>query len=268
MKTPLLPALFLGLLMVVAKPGAASTCKSPDNETSVQGSRHCLVIGTTAAAQQTETLVVVLHGDQSRGGPVDYVFRFAERLAGPTVSAVGMVRPGYAAGGRQSSGTAARSQSRDSLYRLDEINSIGAAIARLKAHHRAERLILAGHSGGALIAGVLLGSQPDLADGAILISCPCNVPKWRLARGREPLRHAQSPHKWLDRVRADVRIVAITGREDRNTFPRLAKEYIGAARDRGLQAEFVEVAGAEHSLARPLLDAAAEALHGMFGKGG
>ena len=268
MKKPLLPALLLGFFVLVAKPSTASTCENPDNETSVQGGRHCLVIGTTAATQRTETLVVVLHGDQSRGGPVDYVFRFAERLAGPTITAVGMVRPGYPAGGRQSSGTAARSQRRDNLYRLDEINSIGTAISRLKAHHRAERLILAGHSGGALIAGVLLGSQPDLADGAILISCPCNVPKWRVARGREPLRRAQSPHKWLDKVRADIRIVAITGSEDGNTFPRLAKDYIGAARDRGLQAEFVEVAGADHGLARPLREAVAQAFHEMSGTGG
>ena len=78
-----------------------------------------------------------------------------------------------------------------------------------------------------------------------------------------PLRRAQSPHKWLDRVRPDVHIVAITGSEDRNTFPRLAKDYIAAAHGRGLQAEFVEVADAEHNLTRPLRDAAVEAFRGM-----
>ena len=265
MKKPLLLAVLLGLLL--SKPSAASTCENPDNETSVQGSNHCLVIGTTAATERTETLVVVLHGDQSDGGPVDYVFRVAKRFVGPTVTAVGMVRPGYPAGDRKSSGTATRSLPRNAQYRLNEINSIGAAVARLKAHHRAKRLIFVGHSGGALIAGVLLGSHPELADGAILISCPCNVSKWRSSRNRAPMPSAQSPHKWLGKVRHGVRIVAITGSEDRNTLPRLARGYIAAARDRGLQAEFVEVADVGHSLARPLRDAAAEAFHGLIGEG-
>ncbi len=206
------------------------------------------MIETTLATQRTETLVVVLHGDTSRGGPVDYAFRWAKNFAGPTETVVGMARPGYTAYGRKSSGTATRDQTRDQRFNLKEINSIGAAISRLKSHHQPKQLILVGHSGGALIAGVLLGSQPNLIDGALLVSCPCNVIRWRRAHNRKQLSSAQSPHKWLKKARLDVRIIALTGSQDSNTFPWLSKKYVEAARKRGIQAEYVEATGSGHSL--------------------
>ena len=266
MKKSLSLLIILGLSF--CKLGVASTCEAPDNKTLVQGDSHCLVIETTVAAERTETLVVVLHGDTSRGGPVDYAFQFAKLFAGPTVTAVGMARPGYPAYGRESSGVATRDQYkyRRVVYGLKEINSIGSAISRLKTHHQAERLILVGHSGGAVIAGVLLGSQPNLTDGVILISCACDVPRWRRERNRRHLTGAQSPHKWLKKARLDVQIVTITGSKDRNTFPRLAKQYVKAARKREMQAVYVEVAGAGHGLGRSLRSATIEAFHKIIEK--
>ena len=258
MTKSLLP-LVLFLSLSFCRISVASICEAPDNETLVEGDSHCLVIETTVATERTETLMVMLHGDTSRGGPVDYAFRFAKRFAGPIVTAVGMARPGYPAYGRKSSGTATRSQSRNAKFRLKEIQSIGAAISRLKTYHQADRLILVGHSGGAIISGVLLGSQPNLVDGVILISCPCDVPRWRRERHRRPLASAQSPHKWLKKARLDVRIIAITGSKDRNTFPRLAKSYVKAAHKSGIQAQYVEVASAGHSLIESLQSETIEA---------
>ena len=141
-------SIFIILSLTFCKLGIASDCESPDNETIVRGDSHCLVIETTLAAQRTETLVVVLHGDTSRGGPVDYAFRWAKNFAGPTETTVGMARPGYTANGRKSSGTATRDQSRNQRYNLKEINSIGTAISHLKSHHQPKQLIVVGHSGG------------------------------------------------------------------------------------------------------------------------
>ena len=247
----------LGILMLsIAAAGfpnaaGAKTCKEPDNTTFVQGKRHCLAIKTFAAGPDADMLVVVLHGDLSRGGPADYIFPVAEAAAARGVRAVAMMRPGYAGDGRKSTGRPTRSQSRDRVYGKSEIDSIGVAIAELKSHHGAKRLILVGHSGGAVVAGVLLGRRPDLVDGVVLIACPCNIPRWREMRGRRPLPFAQSPHRWLKEAAAGARIVAITGEKDRNTFPRLAQDYVAAAKQRGLDAEFVLVAGAGHSLRGP-----------------
>lgn len=252
--------------LLLSAPVSASTCENPDNETSVQGSHHCLVIGTTAAKERTDTLVVMLHGDQSRGGPVDYVFRIAKRFAGPRVTAVGMVRPGYPAGDRKSSGRSTRSLPRDAKYRLKEIDSIGAAVAVLKSHHEARQLVLVGHSGGAVIAGVLLGRQPDLVDAVVLIACPCDIPRWRNARGRRPMPFAQSPHKWLGKARADARIVAITGANDRNTLPEIARGYVAEAKKLGLDAEFILVPDAGHSLRRSFRAPVSDAVDKLVGR--
>jgi pimeloyl-ACP methyl ester carboxylesterase len=39
--------------------------------------------------------------------------------------------------------------------------------------------VLAGHSGGAPITGDLLGRLPSAVDGALLVSCPCDLAAWR-----------------------------------------------------------------------------------------
>lgn len=119
-------------------------------------------------------------------------------------------------------------------------------MAALKAHHKAGRVVMIGHSGGAANAGVLLGSRPDIVDAVILISCPCDVPTWRDRRGRKPLNNPQSPHDYLDKVKPSAKIYTVTGTRDTNTAPYLAKAYVAAAQARGLAAVYLEVEGAGH----------------------
>ena len=254
----------LAMLAISSNPATARTCKEPDNVTFVQGKRHCLAIKTFEGASGAGTLFVILHGDLSRGGPADYIFPVAEMIASRGISAVAMMRPGYTGDGRTSTGRPTRSQRRDEVYRKSEMDSIAVAIAALKTHHGAGRVILVGHSGGALISGVLLGRKPELVDDVVLVGCPCDVPRWRRARGRRPLPIAQSPHKWLKRVEADARIIAITGSEDENTFPDLARDYIDKAKGRGLEAEFVLVQGAGHGLNRRYRDPLKHAIEDLL----
>ncbi len=228
---------------------AAETCPNPDNETFVQGKDHCLAITTFRPSTPTGSLVVFLHGDFSRGGPVRST-RIARAFAGLGAVGVAMMRPGYTGDGRTSTGVAARDQRPHERRTAEKIDSVGAAISRLKAHYRAKRLVLVGHSGGALISGVLLGMRPNLADAALLISCPCDYHGWRSSRGRSHVATAQSPLDWLERVRPGVRIVAITGSADTNTLPANAEKYIAAAEAKGLNAEFIVVPNAGHGLRR------------------
>ena len=87
-----------------------------------------------------------------------------------------------------------------------------------------------------------------------------------MARNRKPLTSAQSPHKWLQKTRLDVRIIALTGSKDRNTFPRLAKKYVEAARKRGIQAGYEEATGSKHSLKRSLRAASYQAFRKLIEK--
>jgi len=106
---PLKRLAFISGFALAASAGIAAVapCTAPDNATKVTGGSECLVIRTFGARPtggQT-TLVVVIHGDVSRGGPATYHFRLAERLAGGAVVAVALIRPGYDDGaGNLSSG--------------------------------------------------------------------------------------------------------------------------------------------------------------------
>ncbi len=139
---------------------------------------------------------------------------------------------------------------------------IGAVIERLKAKFKPETTILAGHSGGAAISAILMGMQPDLADAAVLIGCPCDMVEWRKGRGRAPWK-SEDPLKWASQVKQTARIIALTGSGDDTTAPGLSKTYIGKLQERGVKAEFRLVPDAGHMdvlQSQAITDALAELL--------
>ena len=266
---PLLAAVVFPIVVAVSSGAVeARTCEEPDNVTFVQGTRHCLAIETFAPASRTDTLVVTLHGALSRGGTADYMIRFARDVSELGVSAVAMMHPGYIGAGRTSSGRPARDRRRDENYRKREVDSIASALEKLKTHHGAKRLILVGHSLGAIISGVILGRHPDLADAALLVACPCDLERWRSGHGRQRLAFAQSPHRYLGKIAPDTKIVALTGSEDDNTRPSNGQAYVAKANKRGLDAKFVLVQGAGHGYYPRLADAALTAVAEVLGLAG
>ena len=252
--------LVLTLCFALCHPAKSQNCENPDNTRFVQGKDHCLAIKTFPVRHPSDTLAVILHGDLSRGGTADYMFPIGRQVAKRRIPAVVMMRPGYSGGGRKSTGQATRDQPRFAIYSAREIDSIATGIRDLKSHHNARRVVLIGYSGGAVISGVMLGKYPDLVNRVVLVACPCDVPRWRQAHGRWPLASAQSPHEWIEKAASGAKIIAITGSKDRNTFPALAEDYVAAAKARGLDAEFVTVRGAGHSLRRRLERAVTAAL--------
>lgn len=230
---------------------AEQRCASPDNVESVSGAAHCLQIQTfMPPGGATNVLAVVLHGDLSRGHDADYIAPVARQAAAYGAVGVAMARPGYTLDGRTSSGTATRDQDWWYVYRADEIDSVAAAVAALKNHHKAERVLMVGHSGGALISGVMLGRSAPLVDAAILVSCPCDVEKWRWLRDRRPLPNAESPIQHLSAAPRSAKIFAVTGERDRNTMPVLARDYVKKAKELGLDAKYIEIGGAGHGFRR------------------
>ena len=236
---------------------AGERCVSPDNIASVSGTAHCLQIKTYAPpAGSSRTLAVVLHGALSRGGDADYIIGTARISATYGAVGVAMARPGYTLDGRTSTGVATRDKHPSYWHRAEEIDSIAAAVAALKNHHGSERVVMVGHSAGAVVSGVMIGRRAPLVDAVVLVSCPCDFQEFRSYHDREPLPQAESPVAYLDAVPKSARIFAVTGKRDRVTPPFLARDYVERARKLGLDATFLPVEQAGHGFAH--LDESAE----------
>lgn len=193
-----------------------------------------------------QALVIFLHGDISGGGPANYHYRIVTSAGGgePDAVIVGLLRPGYDDGaGRQSPGT---NHERRDQYTAENNALVAETIASLIELYQPERTIVVGHSGGAAQLGVVIGRYPGLVDTAILLSCPCDLIRWRDARNARRFVRSESPIDFVDAIDPSTRIVAMTGVDDENTFPFLAEEYVAAAQANGLEAELILVEGATH----------------------
>lgn len=196
----------------------------------------------------SKALVVVLHGDVSRGGDADYHYRLAKDIAenNPGVTAVALLRPGYYDGeGRKSPGSL---NGRRDHYSATNNQLVIDTIQSLKAAYAPQKVIGVGHSGGAAQLGVAVGRSAGLVDAMILVSCPCNIGRWRQSRNRSPWYQSQSPHKFISGIAPGTDIHLIVGSRDNNTAFFLSKNYASDARDAGLTATTEEVSGASHGL--------------------
>ena len=246
-------AAIIGCMLLIGLPIAngqsQSLCDKADLTSAVMGNKLCIVVETFNAkptGEVTPVLAIMLHGDVSRGGPASYhVARMQQLAEGANIPTVAMIRPGYEIrSGRKSEGT--HYKRRDS-YTQTNNRAMGAAIKKLKTFHKARKVVLIGHSGGAAMAGVIIDTYPGLIDKAVLASCPCDIKAWRRNSGYSPFIRSQSPSKHIRNIERSTQVVAITGSEDRNTTPDLAIDYVWQLKARGIQAEAIIVQGASHS---------------------
>jgi len=256
----------LSLLLCLASastPARADCASGASPAQWVDGGGTCLAISVAGAetAGTAPKLVVLLHGDVSAGGPADYLYPFATSLAKPGIVVVALLRPGYYdAAGHTSQGT---NHNRRDSYTPANVTIVGKAIVTLKARYNASSVVAMGHSGGAAIAAVLLGRQPGLIDAAVLVACPCIIPRWLDERGARPFPNSLSPHKFVASVPKTARVRALTGTEDDNTRSGQVGDYIGMLRGRGIDASASTVRGAGHGFTRlgpPAAAAVAELL--------
>ncbi len=221
-----------------------------------------LVFGVAASAAEfgplqgvaygsgNKAVVIVLHGDMSKGGPANYHYSFAKSVAKANKgsTAIALLRPGYSDGkGNKSAGS---NNGRRDHYTKKNNDRLAQAITAIKAAYKPQRLIVVGHSGGAAQTGSVIGRYPGLIDSALLVSCPCNIAAWRSAKNASAWPSSQSPHKYLKSIAKSTRIFVINGSRDRNTRPKQAQDYTAQAQAAGLQAAYVELSGAEHGFNR------------------
>jgi pimeloyl-ACP methyl ester carboxylesterase len=190
-----------------------------------------------AAAGASPVLAVFVHGDVSSGGPADYMYATARSFAAGRkgVVAIALLRPGYYdRAGKQSGGS--DNGRRDTFYASNN-RMVAGAIAELKQKYKARRVVALGHSGGAGAIGVIAGNNPGLIDGMVLVSCPCDVPRWMATRnGTNRSMSSQSPVDYISGLPRGLPIVAVTGQDDDNTRPLLATEYVDKAKAAGMRA--------------------------------
>jgi len=225
------------LLLACVGSARSAACAAEDDESKVSGVSQCLLMRRFGPTEP-DTMVVWLHGDLSSGGPASYHFAIAqqaaERFSDAKVLSVALVRPGYPDGSGESSSVSLLNSGRSDHYTKDNLAEVGAAIERLRARFKPKRVFVVGHSGGAATTAVLLGMKPGLIDGAILVSCPCELVAWRA--GRREWGRSENPIRWVDRVEPTTRVIALTGANDDNTAPALARTYVDALRARGVDA--------------------------------
>lgn len=223
----------------------------------VQGGPYHLKASVFQSAEVSATpvLVVVLHGDSPFGKP-DYQDRFAAEAANSNtnVVAVALLRPGYTdPKGNSSEGE--RGQTTGDNYNAKNTDAIAAAIGELKDRYHSQRVVVAGHSGGASITANILGRHPELIDAALIVSCPCDVDKWR-AHMFETTKFAGfkgsietlSPQDLIEGISNSVPITMVTGSKDDVAPPALSEAYRAAAVRLGKQVRLVTLPGGGHEI--------------------
>jgi pimeloyl-ACP methyl ester carboxylesterase len=240
--------IFVLLLLLAASPALASPCAAPDNRTRVTGGGECLVIKTVEKPGDggPRVLTLLIHGGHSDGSPAVSFYRFAEQLveqSPPNTVAVAVIRPGY----EDAEGNTSSGNGRMDDWHAHNIDLMADAFATLKRVHRADRLVLVGHSAGAAVSGVLIGRHPALADAAVLIGCPCQMGPWRAGKSnRLMVWSSESPDDYLDRVPPTTRVALLVGDEDRETAPALSEGYAAGLRKRGVPVSLTILEGHGH----------------------
>ena len=199
-----------------------------------------------------KTLIVMLHGDgegQLGQRQIDRWTAIGRSLSAPERNVFFMVRPGYQSPVGNSSGWA---NPKDDDYTAENMARVAGALATLKTTYKSEKLVLVGHSGGAATSALVLGKHPGVADAALLLGCPCDVPPWRdhrnAQRGRGgPWSKSLNPLDYISTIPAGTHVMAVTGSQDDNTLPEFAKRWVEKASASGVKALYQDASGLNHS---------------------
>ena len=210
-------------------------CSNVDYVNYIPADQGCLAISiiNRKTADDNPTMMVFLEGDQYGSGSKNEFPGAISMPNAPQALLVDVTRPGYVNWrGDKSSGSAQWA----SMAPLSEAEKVGLALTNLKVHYNVSRLVIMGQSGGAAYAGSLMGLYPDLFDIGILLGCPCDMEMWH---GNSRYRR-MNPMNYVDRISDSATIVAITGKNDDNTFPRQVINYIETLHENGVTARYVE----------------------------
>ena len=260
-----LKALFLlGLLIsvfVFGATGETAWACSNDMKTTVSGGWACWAIHVIndGGIEPGRPLVVFLHGDAEPVGKSGRyrksIRRMLRKLKRKNMNTILIARPGCER--ELPTGlitTGIDVSCRGNNYTPVVLDGLAAALKALKAHYKPSKLILLGHSGGAMLSGILLGRNLGLAEGAVLVGWGCDTEEWRewrnLSAGkRGTWDESLSARDYVDKVPVKTKIVALTGSRDENTLPKFGKMCTDELIARGVAARFEVLEGWGHGSA-------------------
>jgi predicted esterase len=249
-----LGAIGASVIILLIHVSAASAAGQPVR---VQGDRWLLAGRAYESARLSKHphLIVVIHGDAPSVNP-SYQYVFADRAAAALndVVAVGVLRPGYQDGmGGWSEGN--RGFALADNYTLDDVASVASAAKALMGRYHAADLTLVGHSGGSAIAADILALYPHLARGALLVSCPCDVPafRWSMMKHQwNPLWlipvHAVSPQDHAQQIPRSTIVRMVVGNADPVTPPPLTVAFARALEAKGDNVQVLELKDLGHEI--------------------
>jgi pimeloyl-ACP methyl ester carboxylesterase len=218
--------------------------------------------GAGVQPRSRPVLMVVLHGDLPSPS---YHYEFSRRAALQmnNVVVAALLRPGYTDGaGDRSDGEMGLTTGDN--YTPEVVDTVAEIVRQLKQQFHPASTVLAGHSGGAAITADLLGRWPALANAALLVSCPCDVPAWRkhmLDVQKNPIWLAPvkslSPMDLVGKVPHSVRVRMLVGGDDPVAPPELSQRYADALKKQGDAVSLRIVPGLKHNilLEPPVFDA-------------
>jgi pimeloyl-ACP methyl ester carboxylesterase len=177
---------------------------------------------------------------------IDAAYGFAQAAAGaiPNSAAIAVLRPGFSDNnGKTSPGQ--RGLGTGDNYTQPVLDAVAETIAVLRRRHPQAHVILVGDRGGAAIAADIAALKPGLADGIVLVSCPCALPEWRAYRAaRDKARPWKAPVTSLDPLRSaggvmpGLKAAILVGADDQNTPVRFSRTYAEALALRGIDTDY------------------------------
>ncbi len=208
-----------------------------------------------ADAGTSPILVIVLHGDAPAAKPTyqyDFAAKAAAQLHGVILAA--LLRPGYTDGdGDTSDGK--RGDATGDNYTPEVLDRLDALVRQLKVELHPSVVILLGHSGGAALSADLIARDSALADAALLLSCPCDVPAWRQHMKTlypSPLWDqpvpSVSPMDVVDKISQKTRIWMMVGEKDNVAPPDFTQRYAAALKKHGISADVTVLPGRDHEI--------------------
>ena len=230
-------------------------------KTTVSGGEACWAIHVIndGGIEPGQPLVVFLHGDAEPVGKSGRygksTRRMLRKLKSKNINTILIARPGCERELPTGLVTTGIDVScRGNNYTPEVLDGLAAALKALKAHYKPSKLILLGHSGGAMISGILLGRTPGLAQGAVLVGWGCDTGEWRDWRNYSAGKRGEwdeslSAIDFVGKVPVKTKIVALTGSKDQNTLPKFGKMCTDKLIARGVAARFEVLEGWGHGSA-------------------
>ena len=231
----------LALFILLTSCGTSQVKTENDYKSVVEG----LQIQTFNVSNKSENLIVLLHGDSCNA---DYMKNLSKTIANKTDAlTVLMARPGCSVNGRTSNGWHGENGNGKDNYTEENIDMVEKAVSSLKKHYKVKRTYLIGHSGGAATSGIIIGHNPDLVDGAVLVAFPSDIQSWREhRRGHNSWTSSLSPQDFISSIKSTTRVYIISGEDDSITIPALSEKYTSIAKEQEVNIEHIVVPNEDH----------------------